>query len=76
MILGLLGKKIGMTQFFGEDGTKYPVTILEVGPCSVQFIKDAERDGYGAVQLGYDDTKENRLKKPQRENIKAKGLKP
>ncbi|MFC1643961.1 50S ribosomal protein L3 [Candidatus Omnitrophota bacterium] len=73
---GILGKKIGMTQVFEEDGTKVPVTVLEAGPCMVQAIKVHEKDGYNAIQVGYDDTKEKRLKKPQREHIKANSLKP
>ncbi|MFH1552726.1 MAG: 50S ribosomal protein L3 [Candidatus Omnitrophota bacterium] len=76
MIPGMLGKKIGMTQIFEEDGTKVPVTVLEAGPCMVQAIKVLEKDGYNAIQVGYDDTKEKRLKKPQREHIKANNLKP
>ena len=76
MIPGLLGKKIGMTQIFDENGDRVPVTIVEVGPCSVQAVKVAEKDGYGAVQLGYGDTKEKRIKKPQREELKSKKLKP
>ncbi len=76
MIPGILGKKIGMTQVFEEDGTRIPVTVLEVGPCLVQGVKAADKDGYSAVQLGYGDTKERRLNKPQRVHIKAKGLKP
>ena len=63
MIPGILGKKIGMTQLFTEDGSRVPVTVLEVGPTVVQAVKTLEKDGYNAVQLGYGDTKEKRLKK-------------
>jgi large subunit ribosomal protein L3 len=76
MIPGLLGKKIGMTQVFDGDGNRVPVTVLEVGPCLVQAVKSNEKDGYTAVQLGYDDTKEKRVKKPQREYLKANKLDP
>jgi len=76
MIPGLLGKKIGMTQIFAADGTRVPVTVLKVGPCTVQAVKIAEKDGYNAVQMGFDDTKEKSLNKPQREYLKAKKLKP
>ncbi|MGB2630675.1 MAG: 50S ribosomal protein L3 [Candidatus Omnitrophota bacterium] len=76
MIRGLLGKKIGMTQIFDENGGKVHVTVLEAGPCTVQEVKVSERDGYNAVQLGFEDTKEKRLKKPQREQLKARKLKP
>ena len=76
MISGMLAKKLGMTQVFKEDGVRVPVTVLEAGPCQVQAIKAEGTDGYNAVQLGYDDTKESRVKKPQREYLKAKGLTP
>ena len=76
MIPGILGKKIGMTQVFNEDGDKIPVTVVEAGPCQVQAVRVDEKDGYNALQMGYDDTKEMRLKKPQREDVKAKKLSP
>ena len=75
MVPGILGKKIGMTQIFEEDGKRIPVTVVEAGPCQVQAIRGKDKDGYNAVQLGYDDTKENRVKKPQREYLKSKNLK-
>lgn len=52
---GLLGKKIGMTQVFDENGAAIPVTVIEAGPCVVLQIRQPERDGYSAVQLGFDD---------------------
>ncbi|WP_437225890.1 50S ribosomal protein L3 [Planctomicrobium sp. SH661] len=55
MPVGLLGRKIGMTQVYGENGTVVPVTVLEVGPCAVLQVKTLDRDGYQAVQLGFDD---------------------
>lgn len=64
--LGLIGKKIGMTTIYAEDGTKTPVTVLQAGPCPVIQIKDASRDGYNAVQLGFEQTRERRLNKPQK----------
>lgn len=75
MISGILGKKIGMTQIFEKDGTMFSVTVLETGPCEVQAVKTVEKHGYNAVQLGYGDAKEKRLKKPQREYIKINNLK-
>ncbi|MFH1846406.1 MAG: 50S ribosomal protein L3 [Candidatus Omnitrophota bacterium] len=72
---GILGKKIGMTQVFGNEGTRRAVTVLEVGPCTVQEVKTTKKDGYNAVQLGYCDAKEKRVKKPQREYLKANKLK-
>ncbi|MBD3296839.1 MAG: 50S ribosomal protein L3 [Candidatus Omnitrophica bacterium] len=73
MIPGILGKKIGMTQIFTEDGTRIPVTVIEAGPCQVQAVKTEEKHGYNSVQLGYEDTKERRLNKPQREGLKKTG---
>ena len=61
---GLIGKKIGMTQIFQENGTVVPVTVLEVGPCTVITKKTVETDGYEAVQLGFGDIKLNRVNKP------------
>src|SRR4051794_37374523 len=52
---GLLGKKIGMTQVYDETGTVVPVTVIEAGPCVVLQIRQPEKDGYSAVQLGFDD---------------------
>lgn len=63
---GLIGKKIGMTQFFDEKGTVIPVTVLEVGPCVVVQKKTAEKDGYSALQLGYGDMKLARVNKPMK----------
>jgi len=72
---GILGKKIGMTQIFDEKGARVPVTVIEAGPCLVQSVKTEERDGYNAIQLGFGDTKESRVKKPQREYLKQNKLK-
>ena len=63
---GLIGKKIGMTQFFDEKGTVIPVTVLEVGPCVVVQKKTAEKDGYSALQIGYGDVKLARVNKPMK----------
>ena len=60
----LLGKKIGMTQIFAEDGTVIPVTVVEAGPETVVQIKTVETDGYDAVQVGYEDQKPQRVNKP------------
>lgn len=66
MTKGLIGKKIGMTQFFDEKGNVVPVTVLEVGPCAVVQKKTEEKDGYNAVQLGFGDMKVNRVNKPMK----------
>lgn len=55
MAVGLLGRKVGMTQVYGEDGRLLPVTVIEAGPCTVLQLRTQERDGYEAVQLGFDD---------------------
>ena len=60
----LIGKKLGMTQIFDENGTVIPVTVIEAGPCVVAQVKTLENDGYEAVQLGFGEVKENKLNKP------------
>jgi large subunit ribosomal protein L3 len=64
---GILGKKVGMTQFFGDTGEAIPVTVIEAGPCYVTQIKTEKRDGYEAIQLGFGEAK--RLNKPQRGHL-------
>jgi len=61
---GILGKKLGMTQIFDDNGEVVPVTIIEAGPCYVTQKKTEEKDGYNAVQLGFGEVRENSLKKP------------
>jgi len=61
----LLGKKVGMTQVYGESGVLLPVTVIQAGPCIVMQVKTAETDGYNAVQLGFDNVKPSRRKMPQ-----------
>ena len=60
---GLIGKKIGMTSIFSDEGKNIPCTILEVGPCIVTQIKNEEVDGYNAVQIGYEEQKDHRISK-------------
>lgn len=60
----LLGKKIGMTQVYTEEGKMIPVTVIQAGPCVVTQVKTKDTDGYDAIQLGFDDVKESRIKKP------------
>jgi large subunit ribosomal protein L3 len=59
----ILGKKLGMTQVFAEDGEVIPVTVIEAGPCKVTAVREAERDGYAAVQLAFGETKQGRPRK-------------
>lgn len=61
----LLGKKVGMTQVYSDSGDLLPVTVIQAGPCVVMQVKTVESDGYNAVQLGYDDVKSQRSKRPQ-----------
>jgi large subunit ribosomal protein L3 len=68
MAEGLLGKKVGMAQIYNDKGEIIPITVLEVGPCFVTQIKSPEKDGYGAIQLGFGESK--RLNKPQRGHLK------
>ncbi len=72
----LIGKKIGMTQFIQEDGTAVPVTVCELGPCVIVQKKTDEKDGYSALKLGYQDTKEHRLTSPVLKDLQKKGLTP
>ena len=69
---GLVGKKLGMTQLFDQNGNVVPVTVVEVGPCVVTQKKTMERDGYEAVQIGYGDLKANKVNKPMKGHF-AKG---
>jgi large subunit ribosomal protein L3 len=72
----ILGKKLGMTQIFREDGTVVPVTVIEAGPCKVTAVRDAERDGYAAVQLAYGEVKEGKLSKAELGHLKKAGAQP
>lgn len=76
MINGLIGKKIGMTRVFTEDGRWIDVTVLEAGPCTVVQRKTKETDGYSAVQLGYGALKESRCNKPLKGHFEKSGLDP
>lgn len=75
-MIGLIGKKIGMTQLFGETGKAIPLTIIEAGPCPIVQKKAENRDGYKAIQLGFEDKKENRVNKPQRGHFAKAGVGP
>lgn len=70
----ILGKKIGMTQIFTEDGNLVPVTVIEAGPCPVVQKKTVEVDGYSAVQLGFADKKEKRSNKPEKGHFAKAGV--
>lgn len=76
MTKGILGKKLGMTQVFGENGIVVPVTVIEVGPCIVLQKKDVETDGYEAIQIGFDDKKEQRANNPEKGHAKKANTAP
>jgi large subunit ribosomal protein L3 len=72
----ILGKKLGMTQIFTEDGDRVPVTVIEAGPCTITQIKSIDREGYSALQIGFGEVKERRVNKPQAGHFKKAGVKP
>jgi large subunit ribosomal protein L3 len=65
MLRGIIGKKLGMTSIFDQDGNTVPVSVIEAGPCTVMQVKTMERDGYRAVQLGFEDKRPQNIKKPE-----------
>ena len=71
----ILGKKVGMTQIFDENGVVIPVTVIEAGPCSVVQVKTVETDGYNAVQIGFGSVKENKVNKPKAGHFSKAGVK-
>ena len=72
----LIGKKLGMTQIFDEQGKVVPVTVIEAGPCVVAQVKTVETDGYNAIQLGFGDVKESKLNKPEKGHFAKSKLTP
>ena len=62
---GIIGRKVGMTQIFDENGNVIPVTVIEAGPCVVAQVKTVDNDGYNAIQLGFEDAKEKHLTKAE-----------
>ena len=76
MLKGLIGKKIGMTQIFDENGAVLPVTLIEAGPCYVTQVRLPEKEGYAAVQLGFSEVKPKRLTSGQLGHLKKNELPP
>ena len=76
MQVGLLGRKVGMTQIYEANGTAVPVTVLECGPCTVLQIRTAERDGYHAIQLGFDDKKRKSATQAERGHARKVDAEP
>jgi len=75
-MIGLIGKKIGMTQLFTDKGELVPVTVIEAGPCTVTRIRTSDRDGYSALQLGFGTNKESRFTRPVLGQFKKHNLPP
>ena len=75
-MMGLIGRKIGMTQLYDEKGDVVPVTVIEAGPCTVTEIRTSERDGYTALQLGFGTNKEKRFTKPYLGQFTKRNLPP
>lgn len=70
---GIIGKKVGMTQLFDENGVVVPVTVIEAGPCYVTQVKTVDSDGYNAVQLGFEEVAERKLTKGQKGHVQKAG---
>jgi large subunit ribosomal protein L3 len=73
---GIIGKKLGMSNIFGQDGEIIPVTVIQAGPCNVVNIRTKEKDGYEALQLSFGERKEKHTSKPLAGQFKSSGLKP
>ena len=73
---GLIGKKVGMTSVFNEDGVNVPVTVIQAGPCVVTQVKTVEKDGYFAVQLSFDEKKVKSTSKPDLKHFEKAGTTP
>lgn len=76
MLKGLIGKKVGMTQIFDDQGVAYPVTLIEAGPCYVTQIRRPEKEGYSAVQLGFGEINQKRLTGGELGHLKTKEIPP
>ncbi|MEW6545955.1 MAG: 50S ribosomal protein L3 [Bacillota bacterium] len=76
MVKGILGRKLGMTQVFDDAGRAVPVTVVKAGPCVVVQRRTPAKDGYSAVQLGFDEVKEGRLNRPRRGHLARAGVRP
>jgi len=75
-VAAIIGKKVGMTQIFLEDGTRVPVTVIEAGPCTVTALRVADRDGYEAIQLAFDEVAERKLTRAELGHLKQAGAPP
>jgi len=76
MLKGLIGKKIGMTQIFDEQGVAHPVTIIEAGPCYITQVRNPEKEGYAAIQLGFSEIHPKKLTSGELGHLNSNGLPP
>ena len=76
MVNTILGRKLGMTQVWGEDDTIIPVTVIQAGPCVISQVKTTDTDGYEAVQIGFGDIKEKKVNKPMQGHFAKAGVAP
>lgn len=75
-MIGILGKKVGMTRFFDRDGESVSATLIEAGPCFIVQVKTQENDGYNSIQMGFQDKKEKRVNKPLAGHFKKANIPP
>jgi len=75
-VTGILGRKVGMTTIFDENGQEIPVTVVKAGPCYIVQRRTVEKDGYSAVQLGFEEIPERKVNKPMQGHFKKAGVKP
>ena len=73
MSIGILGKKLGMSQFFDDEGRAVPVTVIEAGPCRITQVKTPASDGYSAVQVGFGDVREKLVNQPAQGHLRKSG---
>jgi len=76
MSIGILGKKLGMSQFFDDEGRSIPVTVIEAGPCRITQLKNEATDGYSAVQIGFGEIREKLVNKPAKGHLDKSGSDP
>jgi len=74
-VAGIIGRKVGMTQLFDDDGNVVAVTVVQAGPCPVTQVRTVEKDGYAAVQLAFEDCKDKHITKPELGHLKKAGIK-
>ncbi len=74
MSLGILGKKLGMSQFFDDQGRSIPVTLIEAGPCRITQLKSSDTDGYTSVQIGFEAVREKLVNKPSKGHLSKSGV--